>query len=738
MPPGMPINVAGHTIPGGLLYVGQHLRSGVGAIEPALINPLLPVDRQAPDHQSPDHQNPARPIRGTAPAPSYHLVSSATRAEYLAWLAGGRRRVNVPIGLVLLFFSGLERRVLLDSATDASVQAELPLIATEVRRLRAAHGPASRDFDSCAGAFLEVLELLGTTPAHPTQPPAAPSADRWPVPLALRIALAQFAVAGRAIPADWARCWAWYLPSLIPSTPQIRCPDQFDALFALRYRTRFPPGLRPSTTDRPPIRIGYRPANPGIDTTVVDRVDLPDVLEETTSARELSALVDSVTQALTPYSRWLARNPRGAGSIASTRLLPTDLLDHDPGPLRPLLSWANSRLAGRVSALVNGRDFAPFWSTADPARMTKEESEGLSIVLARIGLGMEPDVRFGGVPLGPGPVVLFRLVSQASERPSPGYTAAMTLLSVAAATVLSRVEPIDDPGDGVNATIVALASEVQLTVSERSRLSARLRWLLASSASPASTTAAQASALRRRIDALTEAEREAAGYFLISAALAVSNNQALSNHQGLSNLPAASSNQPVRRATVSALTTAYRLVGLPEDLLFRRLHQQALDEGDTPVVVRRRRLRTTGHLLPFATSGATTPPTPEADSPIRLRQSVVNRTMARTEEAYALLTGIFVEDDIATDAEPARVNSTPDRGLATGLDQVHDSLLRELTTRSSWSRADLAKVASKHGVLPDGALDVINEVAVEITGEPVIEGDDELSVNDAVLREILA
>ncbi|PZS39501.1 MAG: hypothetical protein DLM62_07940, partial [Pseudonocardiales bacterium] len=57
---------------------------------------------------------------------------------------------------------------------------------------------------------------------------------------------------------------------------------------------------------------------------------------------------------------------------------------------------------------------------------------------------------------------------------------------------------------------------------------------------------------------------------------------------------------------------------------------------------------------------------------------------------------------------------------------------------SSWSRADFAELAARHGVMPSGALDLINEVAMEAAGEPVIEGDDELIVNDHALRELLA
>lgn len=708
VPPGASTDVAGQTIPGGLFYVGQYLRSGVGTIEPALINPMLAVDRSAL----------GRSERDLPPSPSYHLVSAANRASYLDWLATGREDVEAPIGFVLLFFSGLERRVLLDLATDPAVRSELPAITAEVRRLRSVYGLARRSFDATAAAFLQVLELLMVPHRPPASPPAAPTVpgpDRSRVPLALRVALAQLAVSGQPVPSDWARCWSWYHPSLFPSTPQTRCPHEFNTLFALRYQARFASGLIPATADRPPIRLSYRPVNPGLDPAVVQRPDLPDVLEETSATRELGGLVDSVTEALTPYSRWLARHPEGAGSTASTILLPSDLLEHEPGPLRRVVNWSSSRLTDRVTAVIDGREFAQFWSTADPARMSREESESLVVVLGRIGLGVEPDVRFGGPALGAGPVVLFRLGPTSGEVPSVGYFGAVTVVDLVASAVLATSTARLD--DVVNLTITALAAEVTLTIGERSRLAARLHWRAATKSGP--PTGAETNRLRRKAATLSAEEREAAGRVLLAVAVSVPDRSG-----GL-----------VNSATVHSLTTAYRLIGLPEDLLFQRLHQHDLADGDAPVIVRRARNRAAGHPLPRkSTDQAAAAPVERADrtgSPIELRRSVVDRMMAQTEAVSELLHGIFVDD------EAVSVTGSVASGQCAGLDPVHGSLLRQLATRSVWARADLAELADRHGVLPDSALEVINETALEVTGEPAIEGNDELTINADVLRAIL-
>jgi hypothetical protein len=88
VPPGVPIKVAGLTLPGGMLFVGQRLSAGNGNdIEPALINPKLPVDLKRPDWA------------GTSVGywPSYSDMNTRARAAYLTWLAGGRRDPEAPI-----------------------------------------------------------------------------------------------------------------------------------------------------------------------------------------------------------------------------------------------------------------------------------------------------------------------------------------------------------------------------------------------------------------------------------------------------------------------------------------------------------------------------------------------------------------------------------------------------------------------------------------------------------------
>lgn len=818
--PGQRVNASGYDISSGLFYLGRRLRSPDGEIEPALIDPELPVTVPAV----------------TVPAvtvPAYHLISPATRTAYLQWLARDRRG-PVPAGLVLLFCGGLERRVLVDGGDDRAVRDELPVIAAEVRRLRARYGEA--DEPALREAFnrlLDLLELLGAprlvrhatafTPAAPASgaPASGASASGQPSlaeekepPIGVRMALAGFAATATPVPAEWARAWVRWHPSLTARPAQLRCPAEFDRLFALRYRGRHGAGLIPPDGG-PGIRLRYRPVNPGLAVTLVCREDLPDVLGEPRIARTLGWLVDAVTGALDPYSRWLARFPEGHGSLAAASLLPAELLDTDHGRLGALRIWTEGRLGDRPLAVIDAAALFDFWATASRQRMTRDEAAALGEVLALVGVGVEPDVRFGVLPLAEGPAVLFRLAPErlalgryaqrdrsaptsggvVATDPAPRFLVAAAIVRCVAAAVTAATGPVD-PNGRLGTTVLAvageLAADLQLAPTLRHRLVCRLAWLLVTGVSP--------DRLARQVASLDADARDLAGRYLVPAA--------------------AAADPALGPATVTVLARIYRILGLDRGLLFSRLHECGIagprqaarrppaarpggrgrsdqpgrpgpqnhpagddptgHERDEPVVVCSGRPVTDGYALPWATtlatagprtagphtagphtagSGAVGPGTDQGGgqelSPddVRLDPGSISQKLAESEAVSTLLNAIFdAEGDVGGDAEgtdpaadepaPVAVEARHSRDdnaeSVVGLDPSHSRLLRVLATRPSWSFAEFVMLADAQGVLPGGALDLLNEAAIDATGDPVVEGTDTLVVDLDVLRELLA
>jgi len=427
----------------------------------------------------------------------------------------------------------------------------------------------------------------------------------------------------------------------------------------------------------------------------------------------------------------LARFPEGRGSLAAAALLPRELVDVGHGQAGALRVWAERQLDGRPWAIVDAGGFWAFWSTAAPDRMARDEAATLLAVLALLDLGAEPDVRFGAPSLTRRSAVLFRLGRPASDRPSARFPAAAAVMRCAAAvaSAISAPRPIDPQdarGAAVLATVPNLAAALPLAPGEDLRLVARLAWLL--------TTRVGIARLGRHTATLTAAERETAGHYLITVAQAAD--------------PA------VGPAGVAALTRVYRILGLEPELVFQRLHERSVGHGvssapvlphppptagpgdhdrDEPVVVQTADAGPSGYALPWADGRA-------KSCAIHLDRAAIDRKIAESDAAATLLSTIFDDADdgpAGTDGHSGTGRVAGDEQFA-ALDATHSALLRALAARTSWGRAEFAELAAAHGVLPEGALDMLNDVAIETTGAPVVVDGDRLAIDNDVLVELLA
>jgi tellurite resistance protein len=246
-----------------------------------------------------------------------------------------------------------------------------------------------------------------------------------------------------------------------------------------------------------------------------------------------------------------------------------------------------------------------------------------------------------------------------------------------------------------------LESSLHLSAAERVRLRAHLAWLLA--AAPGT------SGLKKRLSALDEAQRRAVGRYLVAVAGA-------DGHFDPSE--------------VTALTKMYRLLAFTAADAYSDIHAlaSATPAADKPVTVQEADRRPTGFAIPA-------PPTPEAPEPgtVNLDMQRVQQTIEETRAVATLLT------DILEDEEPAPPEAPPTPVDAVdGLDGSHSALARQLAAKESWSRADLEMLAATHGLLPDGAIDAINEAALDRTGEMLCNGDDPVTVDLTIASELLS
>ncbi len=696
VPPGEAVRVSGFTLPDGMVYVG----SGLPAIsewhgtEPALVDPSCSVAKQARDWDG-EHLHYW---------PSYGDVPPSSRAAYLAWLATGRSRPGINIGYVFLFFYGIERRLLHDARTSARARAEAPALLAEVERLLEIYGE-NGSFRGYASDFLQFSRLtLGDLPGAGESPDLS-SGIMPGAGTVVDIVVGKQVAEGRPIPASWALAWWATARDTRMRTPARRCWDLFVELFGLRYGAQYGEGMR-LKPNKSPLRCSYRPASASFrGEASVDIPGVSDIRRLSRPVRQLDAIAEACTNELDPYSRWLGRRKETTDALPGLALLPADLLDrHEPPELKPLNRWLESRMDSEQAVAIEVADVMERWPCSREDKLLKREAVGFAQLLEKLGIGIEPDVRFGGSAwkLG-GRLVLFPLGGDYCGAPTSEYASATTVLHLAA-LVAAADEVIDESEEG---QIEAhLERSMRLAEGERIRLRAHLAWLLDEKPT--------FSGLKKRLEGLAEPQKDAV------AALAVG---------------VAGADGVIAPEEVRVLKRIYGMLGREEAQLYDCLHDLGAAADKGPVLVRDASAPPRGYAIPEPDAPRRPEPTEAPEPGFRLDVARVEEKLAETTEVSHLLAAIFVDDDDEA-PEPDAAQAMSDDPALSGLDSAHSALVRELAGRESVERVTFESLADSLGLLPDGALDVINDAAFEVADEPLFEGDDPLEINAEVLEEM--
>jgi len=685
--PGEPCQVAGLRLPGGMLYLGA---GGAGEL-PCLLDDSLSVTHDQPD------------FAGSSMGywPSYDRVTPSCRAAFLRWLADGRSTPGTYIGYVFLFFYGLERRLLVDSATHGPVVAEeAPAIAGEVRRLASLYGE-SRSFRRYAHSFLGFLSATTSSSSvwAAGQLGELHQPQEW---LWLRAAIGRAVATTGVIPTELAFAWVVSDPEVQLRTPAERCAAEFHLLFQHRFRARFGDGI-PVEVGKRTLRAAYHPATAGLPHQNV-KTELPDVTAMVGPRRQVLALAEECMVNLEPLSRLLGRSPAARGTVAAMALLPTELaIVPTSGPV--------AELKQRLDGVVGGEGRVALASllvgVVDRSEGDKPSKKDLATVLGvmnQLGYAMEPDQRFGGpLPTWDTEVVVFRSGVDAPEVPSGDYAAAALLLQLAALVVAADDEVTPAERERLETHIV---TGLELSHGERTRLSAHLRWLL--------RQAPGWNGMQKRIEALSQPQRQSIGNFLVQVAY---------------------SDGRVDPAEVKVLTKAFKVLGLDPATVHEELHAASMAQSppaDGPVVVRQG--------TPEQVTAIPRRPSTSADVEAGTKQLDMRLVAARLQETAsvsALLASVFTEDVVSPPVSLGTIGVPGSGRSIGGLDGPHSALLVQLGTKPSWLRADYEAIAEELGLLPDGALDRLNDLALDVCEAPLAEGDDPIDVDMNVHKELV-
>lgn len=684
IPAGETLRIGTRTIPGGLLWVGSSLPTVRSyGNDPALIDPDLPVD----DRWS-DATDDAMPYW-----PAYGSIEPRCRTTYLSWLASGRTESEVGLGYVFLFFYGLERRLLDDAYREQVATDEVSAIRAEIERLLALHPRGS--FAAYASGFLDYIE--GRWPEMQQTVTAHRRAILDGVPLGIRAALGRLALTGDPVPADLALAWIRSHPSPGLGRPLIVCAAEFDVLFLKRYGDTFGPGvvLKPN---RSRIVHRYRPASSSFGGQEVRvELDLPDPTQVTGPWNRLHAVADRCCQDLDSYRRLVARRPEARGGPEAFAMLPAELNAALPTSIAGLQTWTDSQLAHGDIATADGATLLRLWQEAggDTAR-PRPTAVAIAQVLGKWGVGIEPDTRFTGPPIASnGRVVLFRNPAPTVDTPSEAFAGAALASQLCAAIAMADGQL---HADEVHAVDRHLALAPELDESERRRLLAHFHWSLEKPPSVAT--------LSRRLRQLApDARAMIAGLVLRLVA----------------------GDGHADPAEVKLLARLYKALDLDPGRVHADIHRTLAGDpavSDDPAVVLPGREHT----------GFGIPPRPSTSSTVTLDHARIRLRVEESARVATMLGTIFADDE----AQPRATLTTPPEasGLA-GLDRAHSTLLRSLGGIRSISRTNFEVLAAEANVLPDGAVETLNDAAFARADAPLCEGDDPIDLDQQVLEVML-
>ncbi|MEW6514094.1 MAG: TerB N-terminal domain-containing protein [Pseudomonadota bacterium] len=668
VPPGESVEVAGLSLPAGMLYVGSGLSGSYGQTEPSLINPALKVTKTNIDLG----------LRLTDYWPNYSECTPDARRAYLQWLADGRRAPEANIGYVFLFFYGLERRVLVDARTDTDAKADIPAIKLEVERLLGIYS-TNNSFRHYASQFLGYIDAETVEPASYKQSPPSLGSS-YELPMRLKIGLGQLAVDQQPVPASWALAWALADPNITRRTAVGRCPEMFEALFKTKYAEAHGEGLR-LPVNRTKLKLSYQAASGSLRGYDFTRNigELPDVSALSAPVKKLQDLVTECTDLLDPYSRFLGRNPDKKEALEGLLLLPAA---NWPAPVRAELDDIKVKVGNGMLVLSFGELTGKLKSAG---ALSRDKVLGLARALESLHLGMEPDVLGGRkLPKAEDKIALFAIDPADGEiRGTPAYQAAAVTLDLASSVALAD-------GDASATELLHLTRQIDswthLSVSHRKRLKAHLRLCIAQPATLAG--------LKKHIEPLAAETKRAVAKFL--AHLAEADGTVTPNE-------------------VKLLERVYKTLQLDAKLVYSDLHSAGTPGKPAAA--------------PQATKAA--PAAGFVLDPQRIAQ-----LQKETEEVTALLSGVFAEEAPEIQVSIPEEEEPEVKTSVLGLDPGYVAFLRLLTSRSSWTRQELDDAAADMELMLDGALEHINEAALDHFDAPLIEGDDPVEINQEVLEKL--
>lgn len=776
-----PVTVAGIGIPGGALYVGGPMVRG--SVPPCFIDPSLGVANVGDTSSRLDMPY----------WPSYSKISPRCRFAYLKWLEGGRCDPAANIGYVFLFLYGLERRLFVDG-TDLTETGQLLL---EVERLLTVYGSSKSFNGYASGLLeaARLRSNSGNNGRNYTPPPDAPL-HRMPVGLkvaiAQRVAAGEplpfdLALAGLlGLPSG-----------TLPLSGQAleRVKPQFMHLMRRRFEESCPLGYKLLDESGPRLDLMHRCATAGLTIDMLPSLKwqrLPDP-----AALAWNKLVDlavPVAEQLEAFTKLQKVHPERAKTLAALSVLPRGFDVEAVGPAASRAKRWLEELPKPISRVAFS-ELAEHSLGARATQWTGNQHRAVSEALAAASYGLEPQHLAGSSSVkGNTMMFVFPDADAAGER-TPSYPAALAGAELAEA--VSRIDPASAEAVRtgwlaevrgrlplshselfrLDARMRWLQQTGPTTTAMRQRLRAVPTSERATVARLAADAAAAAGFVAKGQLALLEnvydefgldrselySTMHAADARRMGSAVVPESHAAPPDRQGAQHAAEAVSQEaniivPLLSLSVSSGTTAGLLAdGGPRLDAKAAGHTSSVTEhppstesktlpkavpASEPVIVSEA-IPEAVHRIPTRPAVPATPPPAAVSNHLKpvpppvpkivapaLNADRIKAIKAETERASRVLAEVFMDDAQVTATPEAKVSSDV---VFSGLDKRHAALVTILASRDGWTRAEFEAAVRSGGLLPDGAMETINEWAFDRFDAPLVDDGESFTIDTALL-----
>lgn len=608
--------------------------------------------------------------------PSYSNISPQNRYQYLVWLADGAKDPNIDIGYVFLYFYGLERRLFLDQSEEDAID-----ITDEISRLLSIYGH-NHSIKRYLSMALSCADLITQ---KEQQTPAVQISDiyNWEIPLNVKLYLGKKLKNDPVFNADDLLIWFLNHPEKRLRTPATRLDKEFIALMKIRVTEKYPNGLKVRVPKRQ-ISLAYTASSNNFTVDLSSFIgDIPDISSINAPINKIQNIADGVMDELDKLSRLLGRNPDAKGTFKALALLPPELINEFGGSnINEAKLWIDEKhqSQSRVTFSELVRKITDHSGTKITKTIHKEAEQvagslGWNIIPAHneiIGL-IKPDM----------PMLLLPQDNdcKALESPSQEFLLALFELTLGAYIAHADHHILPEEMEHLSKRVESLN---HLNKNERNRLHLYIKWL--------AMQKIEFLVLKNKLKNLNQTSKAA----FADIAVAV-----------------ASADGKVVLQEVKALEMVYQSMGLDKKELFSSLHSMAKPDS---------------HKAAKKTSQSL-----DGDT-ISLDMERIASTLNDTAKASTLLASIFEDEEIELKSE--QINEITDESTTyEGLDKVHTQLLNELLEKAEWSRDEYQKLASSLKLMPDGAIEAINEWSFEVYDEAIIENDDPVTIYKELLSE---